>query len=178
MEKFEHDTYIVLDIPEPVSNEVMALRMRYEKQRTVTPVEITIIGSSGVGTLKNDQNPSFVFEILEQITYNISPIKSAFSRITHFPNTKMCYLEPRDSEPFSLLQKKIIDTNLRFNNNPHPYTPHCSIARFKDGAEKAMEELLNSPFPKEEFILDCMSVYSLNEWDCRLLYRTKLKGGT
>lgn len=60
LEKFEHDTYVVLDIPEPVSSKVMALHMQYEKQRTLIPVEITIIGSSGVGILKNDQKTSFV----------------------------------------------------------------------------------------------------------------------
>ena len=178
MDIFEHDIYVVLDIPEPIYSEVMVFRKQYEKQRTVIPVEITIIGSSGIGVLKNDQEPSYVFEVLEQIAQKLSPIKTAFSRITHFPNTKMGYLEPRDSTPFSLLQNKIFDTNLRFNDNPYPYTPHCSIARFKDDDEKTMEELLASTFPKEEYILDCMSVYSLDGWDCSLLYRTKLQGNT
>jgi hypothetical protein len=55
--RFEHNTYIVLDIPSTTwVQEVISLREKYNPERANLPVEITIIGSSGIGVFDEEQD--------------------------------------------------------------------------------------------------------------------------
>jgi hypothetical protein len=55
---FDWDTYIVLDIPEPVASKVIAAQRRHgDVFRSALPAEITLAGSGGVGCISPDQRP-------------------------------------------------------------------------------------------------------------------------
>jgi hypothetical protein len=61
-------SYIVLDVPSPVAEHVLSIRQHYSSWRVALPTEITIIGSSGVGVMRYDENESSdVFKIIDDL---------------------------------------------------------------------------------------------------------------
>ncbi len=45
---FEHPTFIVLDMPSPVADKVQKLHDRFDPVVAGFPIEITVVGSSGI----------------------------------------------------------------------------------------------------------------------------------
>src|SRR5688572_13381793 len=95
--KFDYNTYVVLDMPESIATHVKSIRKYYKSNLYDLPVEITVIGSSGIGVFHKDQNPKAAFEKLDQIAANTAPINTAFNAVTRFPSTGVFYYEPIDS---------------------------------------------------------------------------------
>jgi 2'-5' RNA ligase len=175
--KFEYDTYLVLNMPPAIWERVKAIREQYGLRLATLPVEITVIGSSGIGTFCKGQDEATVFEVIDNVAASFAPIRTAFRRVTTFPNTGVFYYEPDDPRPFANLQSEIISTDIKFNESPFPFTPHCTIVKFDNPSEELVNEILSLAVPKEEIVLDTLSIYSLSEYDCRLLHSVKLSGG-
>jgi 2'-5' RNA ligase len=174
--KFEHDTYIDLDLPQSVQDQVKSIRERYGSRLAILPVEITVIGSSGIGTFAEEQEPITAFKLVDRVASMFAPIKTAFRRVTTFPNTGVFYYEPADPQPFIELQRKLVSTGLKFKESPFPFTPHCTIVKFDQPSKELVNEIMSLPIPKEQFVLDTLSIYSLDGYDSRLLHRAKLIG--
>jgi 2'-5' RNA ligase len=174
--RFEHDTYVVLDMPPPIWKHVKSIRERYASPLTILPVEITVIGSSGIGTFHKEQDIDAAFELIDSVAASFAPFTTAFLRVTTFPNTGVFYYEPSDPQPFIELQSDIVSTGLKFNESPFPFTPHCTIVKFDNPSQELVNEMLSLPVPKGEFMLGALSIYSLNGYDCRLLHKVKLIG--
>ncbi|MBM7602446.1 hypothetical protein JOC75_000416 [Metabacillus crassostreae] len=66
MERFNKDTYIVLDLPMDISEKVMKIRSDNDYIMSL-PAEITIAGSSGLGILQHEQHPSNVYVTIKEI---------------------------------------------------------------------------------------------------------------
>jgi len=175
--KLIDDLYLVLDLPKPVSEQVLAARLKYEPARYSLPAEITIIGSSGVGTIRTDQNPDVLESCLNRLAETTSPITSNFVDVRSFPGTEIFWFSVVDPNPFFELQKKIAGLDIKFNPMAHGFCPHCTIADLEGAGPEEHLEVLKLEVPRDTFVLDCISLYSLNEhWDCRLLWQSKLKG--
>jgi len=174
--KFELDTYIVLDMPQSVCDQVKSIRERYGSRLAILPVKITVIGSSGIGTFSEEQEPITAFELVDRVASMFAPIKTAFRRVTKFPNSGIFYYEPDDPQPFIELQRKLVSTGLKFKESPFPFTPHCTIVKFDQPSKELVNEIMSLPVPKGQFMLDMLSIYSLNGYDSRLLHRAKLIG--
>jgi 2'-5' RNA ligase len=174
--RFEHDTYVVLDMPPPIWKHVKSIRERYASPLTILPVEITVTGSSGIGTFHEEQEIDAAFELIDSVAANFSPFTTAFRRVTTFPNTGVFYFEPNDPQPFIDLQSEIVSTGLKFNESPFPFTPHCTIVKFDNPSQGLVDEIMSLPVPGETFALDALSVYSLEGYACRLLHRVELIG--
>lgn len=175
--RFEQDTYVVLDMPPPIWKHVKSIREQYGSRLAILPVEITVIGSSGVGTFQKEQVVDAAFELIDAVAAKFVPITTAFRRVTRFPNTGLFYYEPDDSHPFIKLQRAIISTGLKFNESSFLFTPHCTIVKFDNPSKELVDEILSLPVPRESFVLDALSVYSLDGYNCRLLHGVKLSGG-
>jgi 2'-5' RNA ligase len=175
--RFERDTYVVLDMPSPVWQHVKSIREQYGSRLAILPVEITVIGSSGVGTFQEAQEMMAAFERLDSMAANFAPITTAFRRVTTFPNTGVFYYEPIDPQPFIKLQSEIVLTGLKFKETPFPFTPHCTIVKFDNPSAELVNEILSLPVPEGQFVLDALSIYSLDGYDCRLLRKVELSGG-
>lgn len=174
--RFEHDTYIVLDMPRPIREHVQSIRERFSSPLTILPVEITVIGSSGVGTFHKEQELVATFELIDSVAADFAPFTTTFRRVTSFPNTGVFYYEPNDPQPFVELQSKIVSTGVKFNQSPFPFTPHCTIVKFDNPSQDLVDEILSLPVPGEPFAMDTLSIYSLDGYDCRLLHKVRLRG--
>ena len=173
---FEYPSFIVLDIPSPVADKVQKLRDCFDPVVAGFPVEITVVGSSGIGTLSKDQDKGKVFKILDELAKTITPFCTSFKGVARFPETDIFYLVPNHPEKLADIQKAIATTETRFDESPFPYTPHCTIRSFGKVSDEDIQALLSVKPPNQEFCLDMLSVYELVNVKCNLLHRIRLTG--
>lgn len=166
---FSNPTYIVLDLPSNVRADVIALRSRFDAYTAALPAEITIAGSSGIGTIAAGEDPERVFKALEQIALKNLPFSSAFVSIERFPGTHVFWLKPQDRKPFDNLQESLREAGIRFLGNPFPFNPHCTISAKPQLTAEQINDLLNMPIPGQAFLLSTLCVYQLIEGRASLL---------
>lgn len=173
---FDLPTYIVLDVPQPASEYIKALRRRFDPERADVPVEITITGSSGLGTIASGQNPVQVFRTVSEIASKFIPFNTSFLRIKKFRGTGITYFELANQLNFIQIHNAFASSPIKFNVNPFPFTPHCTI-RLKRGIriKEIREAILTAP-QEYEFFLSSMSVYTYEDekMKSKLIYRTHL----
>src|SRR6185369_3658516 len=166
---FATPTFIVLDIPAPVAAEVIALRTRYDENMAHLPAEITIVGSSGVGTVASHQDPEALFRAIQRVGQRHMPFISAFVSMERFPGVQVFWLKPRDRAPFDGFQRSLVAEGLAFNPDPFKFTPHCTVSATVQLSPRQETELLASNVPMMEFTLSRLSVYQLSEGRASLL---------
>jgi 2'-5' RNA ligase len=124
-----------------------------------------------------------VYRAISEVARRFAPIRTHFVSVARFPDTGLFYYQPDDAAPFAELQKALVETKLNFNTSPFPFTPHCTIADFGELTDAILTEMMQLPVPKQEIILDTLSVYTLdgrvlsgNSEGCQLLYQVRLGG--
>ncbi|MDR7207071.1 hypothetical protein COJ92_30980 [Priestia megaterium] len=180
MEHFKHDTYIVLELPIKIYEQVMTIKMTFKDSiEMVTPADITVAGSSGVGLLDPSQEPHAVYSILDNIALKIKPIKTSFLEVMRFPSTNIFFFSFKDETPFHDLHRKIAHSNIRFFKSEFPFKPHVTLCTRSSITEAEIKKLLATKLD-EEFIIDTLSICSLevsnNKIKDHLLYKVKLNG--
>jgi 2'-5' RNA ligase len=169
----EHRSYIVAEIPDPVRSRIQVLRDSLNTPTRKLPVEITLAGSSGVGPIPVGTDLSVIQCHMERILSKISPFRTRFSSIRAFPNTSIFYLEPFDRSPFDHIHQELCSSGIPFSESPWPYNPHCTLRAGEPLDAEAASELLARFFPKEEFQINTVSIYHLNDisLECKLLFQ-------
>jgi 2'-5' RNA ligase len=152
-------TYIVLDLPAATAAQVHAIRKRYDPKTARLPVEITVAGSSGLGTVSPTQETEHVFAIVEKVGRRLLPFATSFIGVSQFAGTSVYWLALRDRSPFDALQSGFLDAGLRFEASPFSYTPHCTLSASASITADQRERLLNEDYPSEEFRLVRLSLY-------------------
>ena len=167
-------TYIVLDMPSALVARIRELRWTYGQDFESLPAEITLIGSSGVGVLDPSHSAEEVTTLLENIAAKTRPLKVQFSGMSTFPGSGVYFFPPISRAPFDELQASLLRAGLRCGPSPFPYTPHLTVVRI-DESEVA-KKILSVPAPEGEFIVDQLAVYSQEDQDTQLHYKTRLRG--
>ncbi|MBI4673690.1 MAG: 2'-5' RNA ligase family protein [Chloroflexi bacterium] len=173
---FQFETYIVLDVPSPVAEAVMAVREKHRDVfRASLPTEITIAGSSGVGVLSRGQSPKEVYRLLDQIAAKTAPIEAAFGTVLRFPGTDIFVLTLANETPFQRLHNQVAASGILFKESPFPYKPHCTLRSRSPVSDHEVTQLLEFTLPGT-FLLQTMSVYRMRRLPMDLLHRTTLSG--
>jgi len=174
--KFDFDTFIVLDVPEPIASQVMTIRERHRDIfRASLPVEITLTGSSGAGVFDVEQDPDTAFATLNTIAAETAPIDAAFNHVLRFDHTDIFVLTLTNEEPFHALHQRIAASGLRFLPSEFPYKPHCTLRSRSPVMEAEAADLLAVSIP-DSFSLDTLSVYMMRRLPLTLLHRVRLTG--
>jgi 2'-5' RNA ligase len=161
---FDWDTYVVLDIPEPVASQVIAARRRHgDAFRSALPAEITVAGSGGVGCILPDQDPEAVWSALEAIAKANPPIESALGEVHRFPGTNLFVFRPSPDDALRSLHKQLAASSIGFRPNPFPYTAHCTLRGGAPVTDEEAASLLAERIP-DDFTLHRLSVYRLKPW--------------
>ena len=170
--------YIVLDIPSPMAEKIQGIRQKFDPERAKLPAEITLTGSCGTGLVSQGQTVREISEYLENAAKQISPIHVCFDKIDRFPNTDIYFLTLKDSPQLLQAQKIVSCCGIKFDPNPYPYRPHCTLSLrkvFQD--EQTLFDLLFLPVPQESFTLEMLSVYALYDKNtCDLICKIPLGG--
>jgi 2'-5' RNA ligase len=161
---FDWDTYVVLDIPEPVASQVIAARRRHgDAFRSALPAEITVAGSGGVGCILPDQDAEHVWRILDGVARATAPIECSLGEVFRFPNTDIFVFRPHPVEALRSLHEQLATSSIGFRSNPFPYTPHCTLRGGAPVTDEEAASLLAERIP-DGFTLDHLSVYRLKPW--------------
>lgn len=162
----EHPAYLVLELPKSIGTRVLDIRRRYDPRLAAFPAEITVAGSSGIGTIAPDQDARVVFQALSQVASERLPISSRFVGISRFATGPVVWLQPADPDPFIVIQQALVATGIHFNIHKFSYTPHCSLSNC-NLAPSVIEALLREDFPQEAFELSVLALYKVvNDQAC------------
>lgn len=173
---FDQSSYVVLNVPEPIAGAVKALRRRFDPERAELPVEVTVAGSGGLGTIKPGQYPEKVYELLDQIALETAPIDVRFGPMRRFPNTTIFFLDIEPDERIKALQLKLIDSGIEFEPSRFPFEPHCTIKLRGAAYIKDVRNMLSFKYQSQIVALNTISVYNHEEavLNPRLLHRANL----
>lgn len=174
---FADPSYIVLNIPSPVADQLRNIRSFLDPPRAHMAIEISLCGSNGCGTIIPGQDPDMVFSELDAIAHKTEAFSAKFGHVEHFPDTGIFYYTLKNIEPFKKLHCMILESNIEFNATNFSYAPHCTLklAEQAEYTEKQILEHLQPP--NQDFIIDTMSIYSLSQKQQipRLLHRVNLE---
>lgn len=157
---FEHPAYLVLELPKFIGTRVLDIRRRYDPHLAAFPAEITVAGSSGIGTIAPGQDACAVYQALSQVASEHLPICSRFVCISRFATGPVIWLQPVSPDPFIAIQQALVATGIHFNTHKFSYTPHCSLSSC-NLAPTVIEALLREDFPQETFELSALALYKV-----------------
>ena len=173
---FQHESYIVLDLPDPVKEKIYDIRNYHkDKLRVSLPVEITLAGSSGVGVIEPGQDKEFVFNTIKNIAMKTAPILASFKDVLRFPGTDLFVFTLNDEEKFRLLHEEIIKSGIKFKSSKFPYKPHCTLRSRTPINENEVIEIMSTRV-LDEFVLDTISIYMVDKIPLSKLYTVKMLG--
>lgn len=159
--KIDKPTYLIAELQGEIEDYVYSLRSKFNPDRTSWPTDITIVGSSGLGTISEGQDIDYVVSELNNVLSSYSFKDVIFEDLSRFPDTGIYVLKPfRDK--FDLLHKAIKETRVTFNDNPWPYNPHCTLCAMRDNSEELESEFSDMPYPTSAKIR-CFSLYQPEE---------------
>lgn len=157
-------TGLVFDLPHgPWVADVLRLRSRYEPARLGFPIEITVVGSSGLGWFTATQDKATLLHHVGEVARKFPPFTFRFERVSLFPGTAAYYLATRESAPFFDFQRNLHDCGLSYEPTPFTYTPHCTIVILAEPNEAAHAEIMAFPVPDIEIRVASVSFYTVDK---------------
>jgi 2'-5' RNA ligase len=170
---FDRDTYIVLELPEPMASTIRKLRAELgDDFQASMPAEITIVGSSGVGCIAQDQDPDELFKVIDEIAATTSPITVSFDKTYRFPGTDIVVMKLKDETLVRSLHQRFVESGVKFRESDFPYMPHCTLRSKSPLTDQEMEELSRLKI-EGDFTLRTVSVYTMPP-PGKLIYTTEL----
>jgi 2'-5' RNA ligase len=156
-------TGLVFDLPlAPWVGDVMRLRAAYDPARLRFPVEITVVGSSGLGWFAPEIPRRELVQKVQAVAQAFSSFRFRFGGVTFFPGSSVYYLAPAEAGPFHDFQDRLAASGLSFQPTPYSFTPHCTIAQLpSDVPSGASNELMGFPVPGHDIHVESVSIYTL-----------------
>ena len=141
----------------------MRLRAAYDRVRLRFPIEITVVGSSGLGWFSLPAPREPLVHKVREVAKTFASFTFRFGALKRFPSSSVYYLEPLDDKPFHANQARLAATDLRFELTPYRYVPHCTVAEISgDAANGAHEELMQCPVPDHDIHVSSVSFYTVD----------------
>jgi hypothetical protein len=162
-------TFIVAELPDAVAAWIRELRGKFEPAIARLPAEVTLAGSSGVGSIAIGQSIASVQEMLRIALIGRLPFKARFIGIGNFPGTEIFFARP-EAEPFVALHAAIVASGIVFGSSRFGYNAHCSLKGFtplKPGQREALELV---SVPAEPFAISTISVYEMEAMHATRLF--------
>ena len=150
-------TYLIAELKGDVTNLILGLREKYSPAQINWPTDITIAGSSGLGTIREGQDLNSIVELLAPILKKHPFREIKFTSVKCFSGTGIYYLEP-SGEKFVTLHNAVADSGVLFHRNKWPYRPHCTLRSGAEATEKLDQTFKQMTIPKNTEI-DCFSLY-------------------
>jgi len=155
--KLDKPTYLIAELQGEIEQYVYGLRSKFNPDRTSWPTDITVAGSSGIGTISEGQELDFVVSEISGILSSYQFDEVVFEELDRFPNTGIYVLKPiRDK--FDVLHEAIKSSKVSFNENPWPYNPHCTLCAVGENSVELESEFSEEVFPTSARIR-CFSLY-------------------
>jgi len=158
---FDRNTYIVLELPEPISSTIHSIRAELgDDFQASMPNEITIVGSSGVGPVAQDQDPDEFFKAINEIAASTPPITVSFDKVHRFPGTDIVVMKLLDDSLIRSLHQRFVESGIKFQDTDFAYEPHCTLRSKSPLTDHEMEKLSKLKI-EGNFTLHTLSVYAM-----------------
>src|SRR2546423_1030735 len=122
-----HKAFVVADIPDPFKTGIQVIRDQLNTVTAKLPVEITLAGSSGVGPIPEGTDIRLLCEEIDRIAKVTAAFRMEFGEISHFPDTGVFFVPPRNRKPFDSLHALLTSSRIPFTKSRFPYNPHCTL---------------------------------------------------
>jgi hypothetical protein len=165
-----------LELPSPVKEAIQLLRDSLLTLTSRLPVEITVAGSSGIGPIPIGTGKAETETSVKRVLSGFEPFRVRFQEILCFPNTSIYYLAPHNRDPFDRLHEAFKSSEISFGPSPWPYNPHCTLRDGPMTDRFSANDILNLSHPKQDFVIDTLSIYELNvqALTCHLSFQLKM----
>jgi 2'-5' RNA ligase len=168
-------TGLVFDLPHaPWMGEVLRLRALYDPPRLAFPVEITVVGSSGLGWFAPSIAHDRLVRTVRGVAEGFPAFAFRFGSVASFAGTAVYYLAPAEAAPFRAFQAAIAASGLSFEPTPFGYVPHCTIAELQAPTEPDRRQLMAFPVPEETIAVASVSLYSVERATRRCYQRERI----
>jgi 2'-5' RNA ligase len=158
---FDRNTYIVLDLPKSIASTIHKIRAEQgDDFQASMPNEITVVGSSGVGPIAQDQDPDEFFKIIDEIAATTPPITVSFDKVHRFPGTDTVVMKLKNETLIQSLHQRFVESGIKFQDIDFAYEPHCTLRSKSPLTDQEMEELSKLKI-EGDFTLQTLSVYAM-----------------
>jgi len=179
IERADLITGLVFDLPHgPWMADVLRLRSKYEPARLRFPIEITVVGSSGLGWFSPRHDNAQLVRRVGEVAAKCTPFSFHFESVRCFPNTCVYYLSPRESRPFVEFQEELRACGLSYETTPFAYTPHCTIVSLVDANDDMHSEVMSCHVPEHEIRVTSVSFYTVDRQAGCCYQRDRVNLGT
>ncbi len=121
---------MIAELTGPVAERIHELQRRYDpKLAGMSPPHVTLVGSSGVGTIPRTSGPD-LRDAIEPITRVTPPITIHFERPVRFMQTDIIALPIDPHGPLREFHERVAKSGLRFGPAKHRYSPHCTLSYY------------------------------------------------
>ena len=149
---------MIAELTGPVAERVHSIQRKYDpKLAGMSPPHVTLVGSSGVGTIPRT-TPAKLREMLEPITTTTAPITLRFERPVRFMQTDIVALPLDPHGPLRTLHERIAKSGLGFGVAKHRYSPHVTLSYYPTLTPTAARELLAMRID-DPFVIDRVQLY-------------------
>jgi 2'-5' RNA ligase len=121
--------FVLAELPGEAGEIVRAIQQRYDpKLARLTPPHITLVGSSGLGSIPTDTPTERIRAALEPILANTPPMSLRFGAPHRFMQTEIISLPLDVHGPLRALHERIAKSGLPFRPARFMFSPHCTLS--------------------------------------------------
>lgn len=135
--------FILAELPGEAGELVRAWQQKFDpKLARLTPPHVTLVGSSGVGSIPTDTPVARIREALAPIAASTAPMALPFGLPHRFMQTNIVSLPLDPNGPLRTLHERIATSGLPFKRARFQFSPHCTLSFYPTLTPARERELL------------------------------------
>jgi 2'-5' RNA ligase len=136
--------FVLAELPGEAGAMVREIQQRFDpKLARLTPPHVTLVGSSGVGSMPTDTPVARIRAALEPIAASTAPMELALGLPHRFMQTDIVSLPLDHNGPLRALHERIARSGLPFKQARFRFTPHCTLSFYPTLTPARERELLS-----------------------------------
>lgn len=135
--------FVLSELPGEAGEVIRAIQQQYDpKLARLTPPHLTLVGSSGVGSIPTDTPTERIRSALAPIAATTVPMSLRFGPPHRFMQTEIVSLPLDPHGPLRTLHERIAKSGLPFRPARFMFTPHCTLSFYPTLTPQRERELL------------------------------------
>lgn len=135
--------FVLSELPGEAGDVIRAIQQQYDpKLARLTPPHLTLVGSSGVGSIPTDTPTDRIRAALEPIAATTASMSLPFGPPHRFMQTEIVSLPLDPHGPLRTLHERIAKSGLPFRPARFMFTPHCTLSFYPTLTPQRERELL------------------------------------
>ena len=169
--------FVLAELPGEAGKMIRAIQERFDpKLARLTPPHLTLVGSSGVGSIPTDTPVDRIRDALAPIAATTPAMSLPFGPPHRFMQTEIVSLPLDPHGPLRTLHERIARCGLPFRPARFMFTPHCTLSFYPTLTPERERELLSLRVTAP-CIVDRLQVYLTRDpQPSRKLFELELTG--